>query len=192
MRLSLLPPSVLDDEQKALYDDIVNVVADNFGDLVVQRDDGALIGPFNAWLHVPPVGRAAWAFNKAMYEHSVLPPAVHQLVILATAARYGGRYEIYGHEYFGQRAGIAPNKIATIVAGERPGDLSADEAVAYDLTAALHRGTSLPETTYQAGIATFGEPGVAEIVFLIGCFHMVAVALNAFDASVPGREAQLG
>ena len=59
MRLPLLPPFVLDDEQKALYDDIVNVVADNFGDLVVQRDDGALIGPFNAWLHVPPVGRAA-------------------------------------------------------------------------------------------------------------------------------------
>ena len=109
MRLPLLPPSVLDDEQKALYDDIVNVVADNFGDLVVQRDDGALIGPFNAWLHFPTFGRAAWAFNKAMYEHTVLPPTVHQLVILATAARYGGRYEIYGHEYFGQRAGISPS-----------------------------------------------------------------------------------
>jgi 4-carboxymuconolactone decarboxylase len=192
MRLPLLPASLLDEEQKALYDDIMGVVVDNFGDLVFQRDDGALIGPFNAWLHFPAIGRAAWAFNKAMYQNTVLSPAIHQLVILVTAARYGARYEIYGHEYFGRRAGISPAKIATIVAGERPGDLSSEEAVAYDLTAALNRGAPLPEATYQAGIATFGEPGVAEIVFLVGCFHMVAVTLNAFDASVPGREEQLG
>ena len=33
-----------------------------------------------------------------------------------------------------------------------------------------------------------GEHGAAEIVFLVGCFSMVAVTLNAFDAGVPGRE----
>jgi alkylhydroperoxidase family enzyme len=188
MRLPLLPPTSLSPDQADLYDDMVAVIEKNFGDLVARRKDGALIGPFNAWLHFPQFGKSAWAFNRAMWEHSVLPAAIHQLVILVTAAKFGARYEIYGHEYFAQRAGLAEQKIATIVAGERPADLTHDEGVAYDMAAALNRGGPLPETTYRAVLATFGDVALAEIAFLVGCFSMVGVTLNAFDASVPGRE----
>lgn len=187
-RLPLLPPAQLGEVQRGLYDDMVDVIESNFAELVARRRDGALIGPFNGWLHFPQFGRTAWAFNRAMWEHSVLPAAIHQLVILVTGAKFGARYEIYGHEYFARRAGLAGEKIATIVAGERPDDLSRHERVAYDMAAALNRGGPLPETTYRAALAAFGDVGLAEIVFLVGCFSMVGVTLNAFDASVPGRE----
>ncbi len=188
MRLPLLPPASLSPDQQILYDDMVDVIEENFGELVARRKDGVLIGPFNAWLHFPQFGNPAWAFNRAMWEHSVLPAALHQLVILVTAAKFGARYEIYGHEYFAGRAGLAEQKIASIVAGERPDDLTRDERAAYDMAAALNRGGPLPETTYRAALSAFGEQGLAEIVFLVGCFSMVGVTLNAFDASVPGRE----
>ncbi|WP_374021926.1 carboxymuconolactone decarboxylase family protein [Mycobacterium sp. HNNTM2301] len=191
-RLPLLPPPSLSAEQKRLYDDMAAVIERNFGTLVARREDGALIGPFNGWLHFPQFGKPAWAFNKALWEHSVLPDTVHQLVILVTAAKFGARYEIYGHEYFARRAGLAERKIATIAAGERPHDLDADEGAAYDMAAALNRGGALPETTYQAARHAFGAEGLAEIVFLVGCFSMVGITLNAFDASVPGREEGLG
>jgi alkylhydroperoxidase family enzyme len=188
MRLPLLPPASLSPDQQNLYDDMADVIEENFGELVARRKDGALIGPFNAWLHFPQFGEPAWAFNRAMWEHAVLPAAIHQLVILVTAAKFGARYEIYGHEYFAQRAGLAEQKIATVVAGERPADLTHDESVAYDMAAALNRGGPLAETTYRAALSAFGEQGLAEVVFLVGCFSMVGVTLNAFDASVPGRE----
>jgi len=188
MRLPLLTPADLSSEQKELYDDMVDVIDNSFGELVARRKDGALIGPFNGWLHFPQFGKVAWAFNRALWEHSVLPTAIHQLVILVTAVKFGARYEIYGHEYFARRAGLAEQKIATIVAGERPNTLTDDESVAYDMAAALNRGAPLPESTYRAALTTFGEDGLAEIVFLVGCFSMVGVTLNAFDASVPGRE----
>ena len=188
MRLPLLPPTSLSSDQADLYDDMVAVIEENFGELVARRKDGALIGPFNGWLHFPQFGKPAWALNRAMWQHSVLPAAIHQLVVLVTAAKFGARYEIYGHEYFAQRAGLAEQKIATIVAGERPGDLTHDESVAYDMAAALNRGGPLPDSTYRAVLSTFGEVALAEIVFLVGCFSMVGVTLNAFDASVPGRE----
>jgi 4-carboxymuconolactone decarboxylase len=126
--------------------------------------------------------------NKSLWKHGVLPSSVHQLVILVTAAKLGARYEIYGHEYFALRAGLAADKIATIVVGERPANLTDGERVAYDMAAALNRGGVLPETTYRAVVDRFGERGAAEIAFLVGCFSMVAVTLNAFDAGVPGRE----
>src|SRR5262249_21381046 len=175
-------------EQRELYDDMIGVIEANFGELITRREDGALIGPFNGWLHFPWFGRHAWALNRALWDHSVLPAHIHQLVILVTAAKFGARYEIYGHEYFAKRAGLSGDKIATIAAGERPCDLNRAEAAAYDMAAALNRGASLAETTYRAALSSFGEPGVAEIVFLVGCFSMVAVTLNAFDASVPGRD----
>jgi hypothetical protein len=96
MRLPLLAPASLSSDQKDLYDDMVDVIEKNFGELVARRKDGALIGPFNGWLHFPQFGKPAWAFNRAMWEHSVPPGAIHQLVIL-TAAKFGARYEIYGH-----------------------------------------------------------------------------------------------
>jgi 4-carboxymuconolactone decarboxylase len=188
-RLPLLSPPSLSRDQKDLYDDMVGVIEKNFGELIARRKDGALIGPFNGWLHFPQFGKPAWAFNKSLWEHAVLPAAIHQLVILVTAGRFGARYAIYGHEYFARRAGLAEHKIATIVAGERPPDLSHEEGVAYDMAAALNRGAALPETTYRAALTTFGEQGLAEIVFLVGCFSMVAITLNAFDASVPVRAA---
>jgi 4-carboxymuconolactone decarboxylase len=174
-----------------LYDDMVAVVEKNFGELIARRKDGALIGPFNGWLHFPQFGKPAWAFNKSLWEHSVLPAEIHQLVILVTAAKFGARYQIYGHEYFARRAGLAKHKIATIVVGERPSDLTHDEGVAYDMAAALNRGAPLPETTYEAARTTLGEQGLAKIVFLVGCFSMVGITLNAFDAAVPGREEYL-
>ena len=188
MRLPLLSPASLSPDQQDPYDDMVAVVEKNFGELVARRNDGALIGPFNAWLHFPQFGKPAWAFNRSLWEHSVLPAAIHQLVILVTAAKFGARYEIYGHEYFARRAGLAEHKIATIVAGERPSDLTHEEGVAYDMAAALNRGAPLPETTYQAVLNRFGEQALAEIVFLVGCFSMVGITLNAFDASVPGPD----
>ena len=185
MRLPAIPPEDLSDEQRLLYDDMATVIDANFGELIARRQDGALIGPFNGWLHFPSFGRHAWAFNKSLWEHSVLPADIHQLVILVTAAKFGARFEMHGHEYFARRAGLSERTIATVAAGQRPDDLSRAQAVAYDMAAALNRGGLLPETTYRAVVTEFDEAGAAEIVFLVGCFSMVAVTLNAFDEPVP-------
>lgn len=162
---------------------MADVIEENFGELIARRQDGALIGPFNGWLHFPAFGRHAWAFNRSLWEHSVLPPAVHQLVILVTAAKFGARYEMHGHEYFGRRAGLSERTIATVAAGERPSDSSRAEAVAYDMAAALNRGGLLSETTYRAAVSEFSELGTAEIVFVVGCFSMVAVTRSTRSTS---------
>jgi 4-carboxymuconolactone decarboxylase len=188
MRLRPIPADELNNQQRQLHRSMSETIDAHFGDLIARRSDGALLGPFNGWLHYPQFGAPAWDLNKSLWEHSVLPGAIHQLVILVTAAKFGARYEMNGHEYFGARAGLAESMIATIASGERPADLSPDERVAYDMAAALNRGGPLPESTYRAATAHFGDVGAAEIAFLVGCFSLVGVTLNAFDASVPGRE----
>lgn len=188
MRLRPIPSDELNDEQRHLHRSMSEIIDANFGELIARRSDGALLGPFNGWLHYPQFGAPAWDLNRSLWEHSVLPDDIHQLVILVTAAKVGARYEMNGHEYFGARAGLSPRKIATIAGGQRPADLSSDECAAYDMAAALNRGGPLPESTYRAAVECFSDVGAAEIAFLVGCFSLVGITLNAFDASVPGRE----
>ena len=56
MRLPLLSPAALDAEQKGLYDEMVATIDASFGELITRGKDGALIGPFNGWLHFPQFG----------------------------------------------------------------------------------------------------------------------------------------
>jgi 4-carboxymuconolactone decarboxylase len=67
-------------------------------------------------LHFPAFGRAAWAMNKTMYEHTTLPKSVLQVAVLVTGTRLATRYQIYRHERLAESAGVSPAKIATIVA----------------------------------------------------------------------------
>jgi 4-carboxymuconolactone decarboxylase len=191
MRLAPLPPEALSPAQRALYDDMRAVIAGHFKGFVSKRPDGALVGPFNPMLHFPQYGQAAWDYTKALTS-STLPKPAHEVAILVVGARFNSRYELYAHEHVAANGGLDPSKIATIVAGERPGGLTPEESAAYDVAAALGRGGPLPEATYQAGRAAFGDQGMADLVYLVGGYCLVSVILNAYDVSVPGREEGLG
>jgi len=64
MRLPIIPPSNLNAEQKPLYDDMRHGIAANFQGFVNVRDDGALLGPWNSWIHEPKFGKPVWGTHK--------------------------------------------------------------------------------------------------------------------------------
>ena len=98
-------------------------------------------------------------------------------------------YELYAHVIAAERRGLSDDKLATILAGQRPGDLTREEAVAYDVAAALlHHGT-LPELIYRQAVQAFGQHGAAELIYLVGLYCLVSVTLNGFNVPVPESEA---
>jgi hypothetical protein len=84
-----------------------------------------------------------------------------------------------------ENRGLTDEKLSTIVAGQRPVDLTKQEGVAYDFASALVNGGVLPELTYKAAVNEFGLHGAAELSYLIGLYCMVSVTLNTFDVPVP-------
>jgi hypothetical protein len=58
-----------------------------------------------------------------------------------------------------ENRGLTDEKLAMIVAGQRPVDLTRQDAVAYDVAAALVSGGVLPELTYRATVTAFGPHG---------------------------------
>lgn len=192
MRLPPLPPDQMTPPVRALHDDMVPVISNHLKGFVSSRSDGALIGPFPPMLHFPQFGKPAWEYTKALIEHAGLPKPVREVAILVTGACFNSRYELYAHEHVAKSTGLSSAKIAAISAGQRPSDLSSEEAVAHDFAAALAGGKQLPGSTYKAALDAFGQDGVGELVSLIGGYCLVSVMLNAFDMSVPGSEEGLG
>ncbi len=186
MRLNLLPPDQLDPEQHRLHADMRAGIERNFkGFAAIREPDGALMGPWNPWLHWPKFGGPVWELTKAMSTDPSLPAPVREVAILVTGAHFHAAYELYAHVIVAEHRGLNDTKLATIVAGQRPVDLTREEAVAYDMASALVGGGVLPDLTWRAAVAAFGQDGAAELAQLVGLYCMVSITLNAFDVPVP-------
>ena len=188
MRLQLLPRSELSSEQRPLYEDMRRGIETNFKGFTAINEKEELIGPWNPWLRFPKFGGPVWELVKALSSSPTLPKPVREIAILVTGAKFHSAYEIYAHVLVAELRGIPDDKLATIIAGQRPGDLTREEAVAYDMASALVSGGVLPELTYRQAIALFGEQGTAEFINLVGLYCMVSVTLNGFDVPVPDME----
>ncbi|HVI90463.1 MAG TPA: carboxymuconolactone decarboxylase family protein [Dongiaceae bacterium] len=185
MRLPLLPQAEMTPGQRQLYDDMRQGIEQNFKGFQAIDDQGRLIGPWNPWLRFPQFGKPVWELVKALSANPKLPKPVREIAILVTGARFKAAYEIYAHVLVAELRGISDDKIATIIAGERPGDLTRTEAIAYDMAAALVSGGTLPALTYRQAIELFGAEGTAELISLVGLYCMVSVTLNGFNVPIP-------
>ena len=185
MRLPLTPPAKLDLAQRPLYDDMRKGIETNFKGFTAIDGTGTLIGPWNPWLRFAKFGGPVWELVKALSTSPSLPRPVREVAILVTGAKFRAAYEIYAHVLVAELRGLPDEKIATIVAGQRPTDLTREEAITYDVASALVSGGVLPALTYAQAVAAFGEIGTAELIYLVGLYCMVSVTLNGFDVPVP-------
>ena len=108
MRLPLIPPNDLNAEQKPLYEDMLKGISSNFNAFQVKREDGALMGPWNPWLHEPRIGKAIWELTLALTAEASLPDNLRQIAILVVGAHFKAAYELYAHIAVAEKEGMKP------------------------------------------------------------------------------------
>ena len=188
MRLPLLKTDALDSVQQDLDKDMKAGIETSFHGFTAIDKDGELIGPWNPWLHFPQFGGPVWSLVKALASNPKLPKPLREVAILATGAKFHSAYEIYAHVLVGEARGLSDDKIATLVSGQRPADLTREETAVYDLATALVAGP-LPALVYKRAVDTFGLEATAELIYLVGLYCMVSTTLNGFDVPLPEGEA---
>ncbi|WBO21617.1 carboxymuconolactone decarboxylase family protein [Sphingomonas abietis] len=193
MRLPLIAPADLSDDQKPLYADMKQGIGSDFNAFITiapdgSREAGALMGPWNPWLHEPRIGGAVWELTKAMTMEATLPDPVRQIAILVTGAHFDAAYEIYAHVAGAEKDRIEDSKLATLVSGSRPEGLSKEEGIAYDVAFALVNGGVLPEPVYRLAVASFGQHGANELIYLVGLYALVSMTLNGFNVPLPEKD----
>jgi 4-carboxymuconolactone decarboxylase len=193
MRLPLIAPADLTDEQKPLYADMKKGIGSNFNAFLTVAPEGtteagALMGPWNPWLHEPRIGGAIWELTKAMTMEATLPDRVRQVAILVTGAHFDAAYEIYAHIAVAEKDEMDDATLATLVSGSRPSGLTREEGIGYDVAFALVNGGVLPEPVYRLAVSTFGQHGANELIYLVGLYALVSMTLNGFNVPLPEKD----
>jgi len=181
-RLSMLDATDLNDEQQELWD---GLTATRGGGVDLVDSDGHLVGPFNAWLHVPKIGRRLSSLGAYLRFRTSIERRLGEVAICAVGAHWRSEFEFFAHAPMALEHGVDASVIDALRAGETPTFDRDDEQVVYEITRQLLNDRRVTDTTYAAGESLLGEAGMVELVALIGYYCLISMLLNLFEVALP-------
>lgn len=187
MRLPPIPPNELSPKARPLYDDILAAIGsklDNSGALTVQDSRGALLGPWNSWIHEPEVGSAVWTLSRAMMTKTTLPQNLRQIAILTVGSHFKAAYELYAHVTLSVPL-MGEEKAKAIIHGTNLSELTATEQLVLHVSKALMAGGPLSDALYADAVKVLGQHGTWELIHLVAYYSFISVSLNGLDVPAP-------
>lgn len=179
-RLPSLCYDDLDDDGKRVWDGIVGSRGDG-----LVHPDGALIGPFNAFVTAPGVGRHLSALGGRLRFRTSLERRLSELAIITVGARWKAEFEWWAHAGLARKHGIADAIVDAISCGEEPPFEAADEQIVYAVARELTTAGQLRQDRYEAARQLLGDVGMVELVALCGYYTLISYLLNAFAVPLP-------
>jgi len=188
-RLVPLRPEQLDAAQRRLYDAVLASPRGRGGARrLVQRDDGSLTGPFDAWLRSPVLGEHLERVGMALRTDTVLPAAVRETAGLVVARAWGADFEWWVHGLVARREGVPEAAIEAIGQGRRPVFEDAACQAAHDVAHELVERRRVADPTLERARGVLGERALVEVVTLVGFYQLVSGILESFAPTGPSAE----
>lgn len=161
------------------WDDETTALLDSLGRLNI----------FTTLAHHPKALKRWLVFGGHVLARSTLPDRERELLILRVGWRCGSEYEFGQHTVIGERLGITDEEIRRLATDDL-GGWSVEDARwirAADDLVADHR---LSDATWAALAEDLTDQQLIDLVFAVGQYVMVTMALNSFgvelDEGVPG------
>ena len=142
-------------------------------------------GPFNIYLRSPEMSDLSRPLTDYLRFKSPMPRKLKEIATMLTARFWGGQYVWYSHRQRALDAGLSPAFITAMAAGERPANMTAEEAAVYDFTTELLSTRQVSDANFKNMVDHFGERGVVETVGTMGHFHMLTMLFVVDKYPVP-------
>jgi 4-carboxymuconolactone decarboxylase len=147
-------------------------------------------GPFNAWLRSPELADRLQKVGEYVRFNTSLDKRLNEMAIIMTAQYWGVQYEWYAHAPLAIKAGLDPEIVVALGAGNKPEKMRDDEAIVWEFTTQLRRDHEVNDAIYAKAVEKFGENGVMDLVAVNGYYDVVSMTLNVAHVSPPA-DAQL-
>jgi 4-carboxymuconolactone decarboxylase len=125
-------------------------------------------GPFNIYLRSPEMAELSRPLGDYLRFMAPMPRKFKEIALMLTSRFWGGQYVWYSHRQQALDAGLSQAFIAAMAAGERPANMSPDEATIYEFCSQLLSTRQVSDTNFKAAKVLIGERGIVEIVGLMG------------------------
>jgi 4-carboxymuconolactone decarboxylase len=126
-----------------------------------------------------PLAKAFLAFNAHFFYASKLPPRIREILILRIAWLRHAEYEYLAHVALGKRAGLTDAEIALMQRGPNADGLPAGDADLLRAVDELKTEARIGHDTWTALSHVFDQEQMLEIIFIVGCYETLAMALNS-------------
>jgi len=175
-RLDPLPEAEWDDEQR---------------DLVRAAErEGRALNIYRTLVRHPKLLKRWGVFGAHVLYKNSLPPRERELLVLRTGWLCRCEYEWGQHVIIAKASGLSDEEIERVKDGPEAGDWSEADAALLRAVDELHSDASVSDLTWQALSERFDSPQLIDLVFTVGQYHIVAMALNTLgvqlDEGVPG------
>lgn len=136
--------------------------------------------PLDTLARHPELARSFLAFSRHLLFASTLPPRERELVVLRTAVICGSAFERVQHEIIARREGLDDGAIARIAEGLDTGGWSLEDALLLRATDELLSRWTLSSSTWEKLSTRYDDRQIMDLVFTVGGYAVLAMALNAF------------
>lgn len=179
-RLEPIRPEEQDERQRQLHASITGGLrAKGPQHFALTTDDGALRGPFNAFLLSPGLGGALERLGSAVRYETSLSDRTRELAILAVAAHWSSPFEWESHEAVARAAGVTDAELGALRRGEVPALADEHERGAAELVRCLLAG-DVSDEEWGRWAEPLGEPVVFELCTLVGYYATLALQMRVF------------
>lgn len=181
-RVPLLDIESLNEDQRALRNLIVRGPRSQERSTVPLTDaHGRLLGPFGLMLLAPRVGNAVQAVGAALRFGTAMSERCRELGILTIASELQSAFEWLAHSAAAVAHGITERQLRSLMDSEIPDGLNATESLTVSVCRELLRSGDLSDQKYADTIELVGTDGLAELVWLVGYYSSLALALRVFN-----------
>jgi alkylhydroperoxidase family enzyme len=129
----------------------------------------------------PALAKAFLTFNAHAARSPSLTTRERELIILRISILRNSQYEYIQHVVLGRAAGLSEAELDRISLGPDAPGWSPDDADILRAVDELHRDARIGEETWTRLSKRFDKKQIMDLVFVLGCYEILAMAFNTFD-----------
>jgi 4-carboxymuconolactone decarboxylase len=135
-------------------------------------------------LRHPALAKAFLTFNAHFFYASKLPARVREIMILRISWLRHAESEFVAHVKIGRRAGLTDVEIERIQFGPAAAGWAPEDADLLQAVDDLAAQARIDDETWTSLARRFDIEQMIELVFIVGCYETLAMALNSFDVQI--------
>ncbi|MFN8020501.1 MAG: carboxymuconolactone decarboxylase family protein [Acidimicrobiales bacterium] len=155
----------------------------------LRAPGGQPLNIFATLAHHPALLRRWLVFATHVLTKSTLTPRDRELLILRVGVRCNSKYEFGQHHVIAQRSDITVDEIERVKVGPDDPAWSAFDAALLRAVDELHDDSRISDATWAVLSERYGDEQLLDVVFTVGQYHLVSMALNTcgveLDEGIP-------
>ena len=128
----------------------------------------------------PELARARQSFTQHVMRDTSLPQRERELLILRTGWNCQSEYEFGQHSRFGKLVGLSDDEIKRVTVGPDADGWDDFDSTLLRAADELHDDAFISDETWNALAERYSTKQLMDVVFAVGQYHIVSMALNSF------------